>query len=955
MNFMLEDFTPKKTKIIHIFEISFILLWICSLSVFAQTGSIEGMVIDKKTNEALVGANVVIEGINTYAVADYDGRYKIGNLKPGQYSLKVTYVSYRSVIIDSVIVMANKITLLNALLEETAININNVTITAVRRTGTDISMISAVKANPIVVSGISAQQISRSQDRDASEVVRRVPGITILDDRFIVVRGLNQRYNNVWLNNTSTPSSETDVKAFSFDVIPSGMIDNLLVYKSTAPEIPAEFAGGFINISTKNMPDSSFTVIDYAAGYRHGTTFSNYSHSAGGKYDWLGIDDGSRTLPKNFPSDLGKVTSPAAVNSLADELKNNYAISQKNALPDQKVSLTLANRILIKKVVLGNMTVINYGNSYSDKFNENSGYATYDIIRDSLRYNFRYHDNSYTNQVKWGVLHNWAIFLGKGHKIEFRNLFNQTGLTSTTLRQGTFYENFRTERSYQERFMSRTTYSGQLGGDHYMNGGNTKVNWNFGYAMANKSEPDKKVLVSGLDESTNTYKLIIQSSPNPNFAGRFYQDNHEKILSAGLNFDQKLEIFSITPSIKAGYFLESKHRKFNARNIGYITGGQFDPTDPGTVGILYLPIDQVFVESNLDYNTKLTIAENTNKSDSYTADNKLFSGYAALNIPFSKQLNLYGGVRIEKNQMTLSSYRQDQSDVPVNINNDKTNFFPSANLSFNFTEKSLVRLAYGRSINRAEFREIAPYFFFDFDKNASFRGTPELKDADIQNFDLRFEHYPSQGETFSLALFYKHFANPIEMVNSNEGSGKSYKFQNANEAKNYGIELDVRKALATQGMLQYFNLVANGSLIYSRVIFTGEEKKNSLNRPLQGQSPYIANVGLFFNKPEAGFMFSALYNIIGKRIIAVGKVAQNSDENIPDEYEMPRNVIDLVVAKKIGKHIEIKCSIKDLLNNPVEFRQTFEFNKNGEQVKRVGKTTYYYPGSLYLISLSVRL
>jgi TonB-dependent receptor len=409
----------------------------------------------------------------------------------------------------------------------------------------------------------------------------------------------------------------------------------------------------------------------------------------------------------------------------------------------------------------------------------------------------------------------------------------------------------------------------------------------------------------------------------------------------------------IVPTLKAGYFGEWKDRDFTARNIGYITGSQFS-TYPDS--ILYQPIDQVFSQQNLDYNSKISIAEQTNKSDSYKVNNKLIAGYLSLNIPLFYKINIYGGVRMENNELHLSSYRQDQPDIPVNVNNKKLNLFPSANISFNISKKTLLRLAYSRSVNRPEFREIAPYYFVDFDRNASFRGNPDLKDADIQNIDIRFEHYPSNGETFSLALFYKKFVNPIEAVVSNEGSGKSFTYANAAGAVNYGAELDVRKALANQGFLQNISVVANGSIIKSLVKFEGDESKKSHDRPLQGQSPYIANVGLFYNQPKQGLTISALYNVIGKRIYAVGIVNQNSDSDIPDEYEMPRNVIDLTIVKKIGRLIEIKLGIKDLLNQPVEYRQTFKFtDKNGSAQERIGKTNYYYPGSVYSIGVSLKL
>ncbi len=944
-----------RTNLVRYQKVIIIMLFcLVSARLLAQTGSLEGFVLDKSSNVALIGATVSVDGTSQATISDVDGRYRLTNVKAGFHFLKVTYMGYIDSKIENVQIFANKTIQINAMLAESEIAIEEVTVSTKRRAGSEASMISAIKASQLVTSGISSSQIQKSQDKDASEVIRRVPGVTINDDRFVIVRGLNQRYNNVWLNNSSTPSSEADVRAFSFDVIPSGMIDNLTVYKSGAPELPADFSGGFINIVTKNIPDTSFIAIDYLTGYRGSTTFKDFKSFQGGKLDWLAIDDGTRALPTGFPSDWSNVESNAAqMNSLTKKFQNTYAISANKARPDQKIGITLAKRMKLGKVIIGNMTVLNYSNSNKCYSNNNNAFATYNTDYDTLTYKYKYVDRVYCNNISWSILHNWGFVFNDRNKIEFRNIFNQNGFTRTSVREGQFLENFRDERSFQERFMSRTTYSGQLGGEHSFRQGVTKLNWGLGYSLANRDEPDRKVMVSSKDENTGKYQFIInQGNPQPNFAGRFYQKTIETILSSSINFEHKFALNMIVPTLKAGYFGEFKNREFTARNIGYITGSQFS-TYPDS--ILYLPVDKIFNQENLDYNSKISIAEQTNKSDSYSANNRLFAGYIALNIPLFYKFNIYGGIRAEHNDLNLSSFKQDQPDVPVKVNNKKLNLFPSANVSFNITRKTLLRLAYGRSVNRPEFREIAPYYFIDFERNASFRGNPSLKDADIQNIDLRFEHYPANGETFSFAFFYKKFVNPIEAVISNEGSGKSFTFANAAGAVNYGVELDIRKVLSNQGFLQNFSVVANGSLIKSLVMFEGDEKLKSHNRPLQGQSPYIANVGLFFNKANTGLTISALYNVIGKRIYAVGIVNQNNDSDIPDEYEMPRNIIDFTIVKKIGRLVEIKLGIKDLLNQPVEYRQIFSFtNKNGAAQERSGNTNYYHPGSVYSIGVSLK-
>lgn len=930
----------------------FIVIIGLSGSVLAQTGTIEGFVLDKKTNETLISAQILIDGTTKGTVSNIDGQYQLTNINPGKHFIKVSYIGYYPLLIESIVVGADKTTPLNIMMDASDVSIDELVVSAKRRSSSDETMITSIKSSPLVVSSISGQQIQRSQDKDASEVVRRVPGITIIDDRFIIIRGLNQRYNNVWLNNAATPSSESDVKAFSFDVIPSSLIENIMIFKSTAPEFPADFTGGFIKISTKNMPVDNFTTIDYATAWRTSTTSENFYSYKGGQTDWLGFDDGTRALPKGFPSDLKLVTDANTINNLSKAFNKNWTATTSTARPDQKFGITLGRKIKLKRIALGNTSSFNYSNALDYAPINNNSYTSYNTIDDLPSYRFKYKDDQYTNNVKINLLHNWSLYLNKNNRIEIRNLFNQSSFTRTTLRDGHDYYSSIDIRSYEYRFMSRSTYSGQLSGQHAFNEGISKLDWNLGYAYANRLEPDRKVLTTKLNENTGNYELALPFTANPRLAGRLFQDNREHIFSNGVNYENSFDLGHYPPTLKLGYYLEYKIRDFNARNIGYAYGMNFDPT---ATDLLSRPFDQIFQDVNFDYYNGLKIAESTNKSDSYKSNNKLFAGYLGLNIPFSLKLNLYFGLRAEQNRMTLSSY-EPGLNTPVKVDNNRFNLFPSANLSYKITDKSVIRFAYGRSINRPEFREIAPFVFYDFNDVAGYSGNPNLKDATIQNIDLRFENYPSSTETFSIALFYKSFVNPIEMVYVDAGSGLQYSFENAKGAKSMGVELDLRKSLEFIPLLNSFSLVMNGSLIYSRVDFSSELSATEKDRPLYGQSPYIANAGLYYQSPSNGWSVSALYNVIGKRIIVVGQIAQNPEDNIPDLYEMPHNLIDITVTKKIGKHFEVKGGIKDLLNEKYKLQQNFSFFKQSEnaQVERNLSTKEFKRGSVFSLSLSYK-
>lgn len=928
---------------------------------FAAIGSIEGTIFDKKTRETLVGAQVVLDGTSIGAVTNFDGHFLIDNIKPGTYNVKISYISYNPIIFEGVVVAANKRVQLNAEMEEATISLGDITVTATRRKGSDVSIISAIKSSLITSNGISNQQIQRSQDRDASEVVKRVPGVTIVDDRFVIVRGLGQRYNSVWLNNASAPSSEADSRAFSFDIVPSSMIENMMIFKTPAPELPGDFSGGFIKLSTKDVPESNAYSFSIGTSMTPGTTFSDFSKYQGGKTDWLGLDDGTRKLPAIFPKDLREVGANDQV-LLGRMLNKNWVAKSKTAAPDLRLSFTMAHRFKLRKMVFGEITAINYSNTKNFDQVANNNFGVYRFDVDKPGYDFSFNDNVYKNTAKLGIMHNWSAFLGKGNKIEFRNLFNHIGYTKTTLRHGTeFYSNSKIE-SYEYAFMSRNTYMGQLSGTHSFNENKTKIDWIAGYSRATRDEPDLKRLKLIMNENKNDvsygkYYMVFPSNPLTANAGRVYMNLGENIYSAAANLEHAFTVLNIKPTLKVGIYTEKKDREFSARKLGYVASdkSRYDTK------IGYLPFDQMFADENINTTTGIKLAEETSKSDSYTGNNNQLAGYLALQIPFSKKLSVYAGIRGEKNKQEIDSY--DRFLQPITVTNDTFNILPSVNAVYLFNDENLLRVAYGKSLNRPEFREIAPFPFYDFENNAVYSGNPKLKNASITNGEIRFEHYPSKNELLSVGLFYKKFQNPIEVKYLQTGSGLEYTYQNADQAVNYGVEAEIRKSLGSTGFLEKLNVVLNGALIKSEISFSN--KVTEKTRPMAGQSPYILNAGIFYSDEEKSrLMINLLYNVIGKRIQIVGTPQQNSWEDIPDVYEMPRHLVDFVISKKVGKYMEMKFSIKDLLNQSVVYKQNINtmvdmsyYNGGTSAIKNFNRDQVlrsFKPGSSYSLELGFR-
>jgi hypothetical protein len=888
----------------------------------AQTGSIEGTALDKKSNETLIGVTVIIEGTTIGTATDIEGHFVIPNVKPGKYKLKASYISYSPEIIENIVVTEGKATSVSFSLSENSVMLKEVNVTGVRKTNTDVSMINATRMSPLVSIGISGQQILRSQDRDASEVIRRLPGTTIIDDRFIVVRGLPQRYNSVWLNNSATPSSEADVKAFSFDIIPASMIENMLVIKSPAPELPADFSGGFVKITTVNLPEKNSFFVSYGTAFSGGTTFENFNKYQGGNTEWLGFDNGFHALPASMPPNLNSyesATNPEVQNKITEtgrDMNKSWSPVSVTAIPDQRFSVGFNRRFNVGKLTFGNITAITYSNTKNHDEIATNNYSVYDFKNDRPTYNDQFLNDQYTNSVKAGLVHNWSWFPSHGNKIEFRNLFNQLGISRTTQRLGReWYNDGRYIKSAELRYLNRSIYAGQLAGEHSLNeDGSTRIDWVAGYSFSNKNEPDAK-RYRYLRSTEDTTQYFINFSDNADLAteSRMWFTLNEHILTGAINFTKQFYFSAFKPELKAGIYLENKNRNFSARNFGDSKASSASEFSTTT-----LPINEIFVDPNINLTTGIKLGEVTSLSDSYDASNKQLAGYISAKLPITSMISLYTGVRIEKNIQTLSSFRQGTT-IPVDVIRDTINLFPSANLAITLNSKNMIRAAYGLSVNRPEFREMAPFYYVDFDLNAGIYGNPSIKQAYIHNFDLRFEHYPSPNETFNIGLFYKHFNNPVETVIMGNNPTQ-YSFENVSSAYSYGLEADVRKSLGFISGYENFSVILNVALIKSQVQFGDSELAR--DRSLQGQSPYMVNAGIFYYNEDKGLTVTALYNVIGKRIVAVGRPSPNEWEDIPNIYETPRNVVDLAIGKKLGKHFEIKASIKDILNEKVKLIQT---------------------------------
>ncbi len=919
---------------------------------FGQTGAIKGTIIDAQNKEAVIGASVILKDITPPIgiATDVDGNFEITDVPTGTQTVIITYVSFKPKEIE-VTVYPNQAVLINTTIESDVANLSEVRIVGQRQTFTDVSVLTEIKEAEQIAVGISAQQIQKSQDRDASQVIRRVPGVSIQDDRFIIIRGLNARYNTVMLNDAITPSSEVDVKSFSFDLIPSSAIDRMLIYKSGSAELPGEFAGGIIKIYTKTVPDNNGFTLSLHTGFRKSTTFQTVNDYQGSSLDWIGFGAVDRMLPNNFPktSSLLHENTPSekSLNAFRN-LPEFYTLKNKSITPDLRVSLGYTSKFLIGDRKLTTFNNINYSASNQSIKNTQFRYLNFNASTQKSEIQSNYNDQVYQQNIRLGVLSNWAFIINPNHKIEFRNLFNQLSNKETNYRQGYTTDNSTELQNYAFRYESKSIYSGQLGGTHALSGATT-LKWLGAFGLTHRDEPDYKRFISSRAIGSNDpfrVELVPGSNASLTRGARFYSTLNEYTSSFRTDFEHSIERSAhqgnkkMQIKLRAGLYAEYKNRAFKARwfNLTSTSGVSSE--------LLSLPANQLFRSENIAAN-KLYYADRTNSDDRYEAQSTLLAGYMGSYIPFTTNFNASFGVRIENNVQKLQS-RERGAGARITVNNPILRVLPSANFAFNFTEKSLLRLAYSVSVNRPEFRELAPFTYYDFNFDVSRVGNPDLKTPSIQNIDLRYELYPSPSELISFALFYKHFTNPIEATIRYAGSGISYYVDNAEKASTIGAEMEIRKSLTgitSSSFVDNLTLLLNTSLIHSNVLTGFSNQEN--DRQLQGQSPYLINTGLYYNDVNTGWQVNALYNVVGKRIFLVG-----DNDAQATVYEMQRNVIDLNISKAIGEHLEIKLGIQDLLNQPYRLIQDSNRDKRITGVDETYQT--YRKGSYSTIGLSYK-
>ncbi|AYZ34782.1 TonB-dependent receptor [Chryseobacterium indologenes] len=884
---------------------------------FAQSQILEGRVLDEKDNTPIQGVKVKVN--DQEVTTDISGYYSI-NLSPGtNYIITVSSTGYNKKEISEVIVKNEGNTHLDIVMDKPSLKekeIDGVVIRSNARKETIASTIGLQKNAGVVSQVIGVEAIKRSPDRNTGEVLKRVSGVSLFDGKYIVVRGLSDRYNQAMLNGIQLSSTEPDRKTFSFDLFPANVIETLVINKTFIPEYTGEWGGGLIQVNTKDIPNKDFFNVQVGVGGNTITMGQEFLMQKGGKWDFLGIDDGFRKLPTNMPAKNGfSILNEAQKTEIGKGFTKNFGFNSVGYPENVSLQLDGGFNTKVFGKDLGVIAVLNYSNNKRRTESTNRFFTINDQLADT---NFDYYTEKYSNDVILGGMLNLSLKLNNNNKISLKNIITNNTVNHMSFRTGKDFEfdpvNGTNIIAREIGFKQTTFYNSTINGTHKIDAlGGLTFNWYGSFGILDQYIPLLQRLQYNQhpEMAGSPYLALISNGLSQKSGSVFYSTLSDYLYNAGGDVSKTFTLFGEKQTIKGGYLFQVKDRIYNSRPFSV-------RLERYNQGLLSQSFENIFNPENFGTDGRFTFDEIAGNQYRYIANTILNAGYLQFDNNFTPWLRAVWGLRVENFDQLVGSARKSDDRF---VNTRVTDFLPALNLTFKVNPKMNIRLAGSQTVVRPEFREVSPLAYYDFDLGATVIGNKFIERTKITNADLRWEYYPRTGEIFSVAAFYKNFKKPIELYFNQSGVGTSntFNYLNVDKADAYGIEAEFRKKLDFTSALRNFTLGGNFAYIKNKV--TDEATK--IDRPMQGQSPYTINLSLQYDAEKSGWSSTVLFNMIGRRILYVG------NDQVPPIWEAPRPLLDFQVAKKIwNKKGEIKLNVSDILNRRAKFYH--DLNDNGK-------------------------
>ena len=906
------------------------ILWL-GFSLFssnAQNGKIEGKVLDGELNDVLPFSNVTIVGTSKGSTSDFDGLYSI-EVEPGTYTVSFSFVGYQTKEISEVVVKANETTRLDVTLNSAAASLQEVVISTTARRNTEASVLNLQRKSVNVSDGLSFEGIKRTGASDVAAAVKNIPGVSVQGGKYVFVRGLGDRYTKSILNGIDIPGLDPDRNTLQMDVIPSNIIENIIVSKTATADMPADFTGGVVDIVTKDFPSRETYSVSAGGGYNFDMHFnSNYLEGDNSPTDFLGFDNGNRDLPisetLDIPSPVGDGLNDdgVSVTDITNQFDKRLAANRTTSPANFNFSFSAGNSYNVGEGTdkFGYQANISYRNTteYFEGLEQNFFFKPIELSDTELTPNRTQSGDVGINTVLLSGLAGLSYKTDQS-KYSFNVLHLQNGISRAgKFRTFTFIQDdievVRDNLEYTEK--SITNFN--LSGSHVNEDATWEIDWALSPSFSRINDKDIRV---------TPFEVVgeNQFSIRPSTAGapqRLWRDLEEINLAGKLDFNRKHEFLGNSASFKFGAANTYKQRDFRINNYNVLVKGNTVTPVNGNPDNLLLP-ENIWVSET---NSGTYVQGSFEPANNFESSSNVAAAYASEEFKITDKLKSIIGLRFENYQLTYTGVNN-QGTLDLNDEKilDESDFFPSANFIYALNDDTNLRASYYETTARPSFKEASIAQIFDPLSDITFIGNIDIQPSYISNFDFRYERYGDNGQLFAVSAFYKKFTDPIELVAFPEAPNNQQP-QNVNSADVYGAELEIRKnfGFISEG-LSKFSVNANFSVIESVVKMSQQEFESRQlavrdgeaiddERDLQGQSPYLINIGLRYDDNEKGWQSGLFYNVQGETLEVVGI------RNVPDAFTQPFHNLNFRISKAFGedKQSSINFGFSNLLNDVIE-------------------------------------
>jgi outer membrane receptor protein involved in Fe transport len=889
----------------------------------AGRGRIVGRILDQESGQGVADAGVQIVGTTLGVQSGVNGRYQISGIPAGTVTIQVRRLGYAPKTVTGIQLAANQTLEQNVSLTPAGVTLQAMVVSAAAEKGSVSEALDAQRTATAIVSSITSEQISKSGDGDAAQAVQRVSGVTVQDGRYVFVRGLGERYTVTQLNGARMPSPEPERRVVPLDLFPTGLLQTITTSKTFTPDQQGDFSGAQVDIRTREFPALRTWSIQSTFGLNPRVTGKAALDPRGVGGEAYALAGSERELPslvKQVGNFQGISLNQGDKNRLVNSFRNVWTPTARTAAPNGSAAVSFGGSDPLFGVRLGYLFSGTYSYSEETRFDQERALAGRGTTAGETVPLDLFRGRSSNASALLGGLFNGSVLIGQSSRLALSTAYSRTADNEARSERGDFENEAIDAQIERIQYVERTVQSVQLAGEHQL-GTMHRIDWSGTFSGVRRDEPDRSEVVYQIVNRDQPNEQLLWLNTGNGGAVRTFSELTEDAREGKLSYQLNFSGGNRQHFVKVGGLLRRTERDADTRAYSISA-----PTAGASVRVL--SPEQIFDGRFAGPNDAVFEIAPLSQGGSYAATDDLGAAFAMAEIALNDRFRVIGGARYERDQVVVNA--TSTLGEPVATSKQWNDVLPALALNVKLSDAQSLRLSLSRTLARPEYRELSPIKSRDVLNGDDLEGNANLERTQISNADVRWEWYPTSGEVISIAVFAKQFDKPIERVYRAAGANSRFVgYVNAKEARNFGIELELRKDLGTIAeVLRPFTFFSNVTLMDSRITLDDSSRAAATNpsRTMVGQAPHVLNLGLTASTEGGRGSATILFNRVAERIDAAG------DLPLPDVKEQPRNVLDLALRFPILGAVSGRVDAKNLLDAPYETTQgsvTREFYRVG--------------------------